>query len=96
VAHARVFPVPPEVCYQMVRRLDFFQAPLIRTLIGLRELPQRLAAALTGRHTPAAPARPRLRLADDMAWLGFSLLGERPGVELVWGQLSQPWKPLAQ
>jgi hypothetical protein len=27
VAHARVFPVPPEVCYQMVRRLDFFQAP---------------------------------------------------------------------
>lgn len=64
--------------------------PLIRTLIGLRGLPQRLAADLTGHHTPAAPARPRLRLADDMAWLGFSVLGERPGMELVWGQLSQP------
>ncbi|HEU4898843.1 MAG TPA: nitroreductase/quinone reductase family protein [Actinomycetota bacterium] len=95
VAHARVFPVQPEVCYQTARRLDFFQVPLIRTLIGLRGLPQRLAGVLTGHHTPAAPARRRLRLADDLAGLGFSRLGETPGVELLWGQVSRPWKPLA-
>ena len=53
VAHAGVFPVPPQVCYQTALRLDLFQAPLIRTLIDLRGLPQRLADALTGHHTPA-------------------------------------------
>jgi deazaflavin-dependent oxidoreductase (nitroreductase family) len=95
VTHAGVFPVPPQVCYQTARRLDLFQVPLIRALIGLRGLPQRLADTLTGRRTPAAPARPTLRLGDDLAGLGFSLLGETPGVELVWGQVSCPWKPLA-
>ena len=95
MAHAGVFPVPPQVCYQTARRLDYFQAPLIRTLIGLRGLPQRLADALTGHHSAAAPARPRLRLGDDMTGLGFILLGETPGVELVWGQVSRPWQPLA-
>ena len=83
MAHAGVFPVPPQVCYQTARRLDYFQAPLIRTLIGLRGLPQRLADALTGHHSAAAPARPRLRLGDDMTGLGFILLGEtlnRPGI----------------
>jgi hypothetical protein len=35
VTHAGVFPVPPPVGYQTARRIDFFQAPLIRTLIGL-------------------------------------------------------------
>jgi pimeloyl-ACP methyl ester carboxylesterase len=95
VTHAGVFPVPPQVCYQTARQLDFFQSPLIQALIGLRGLPQRLADALTGHHTPAGSARPRLRLGDDLAGLGFSLLGETPGVELVWGQVSRPWKPLA-
>ena len=79
VAHARVFPIPPPVCYQTACGLDLFQVPLIRTLIGLRGLPQRLADALTGHHTGAAPTRPRLRLGDDLAGLGFSRLGETPG-----------------
>jgi hypothetical protein len=36
-----------------------------------------------------------LRLGDDLGGLGFSLRRETPGVELVWGQVSRPWKPLA-
>jgi deazaflavin-dependent oxidoreductase (nitroreductase family) len=95
VAHAGVFRVPPQVCYQTARQLDFFQVPLIRTLIGLRGIPQRLVAALTGHRTAGAPARRTLRLGDDLAGLGFSRLGETPGVELVWGQVSCPWTPLA-
>ena len=95
VAHAGVFPVRPEVCYRAACGMDLFQVPLVRTLIGLRGLPQRLAGALTGHHTPAAPARRRLRLADDLTGLGFVRLGERPGVELLWGQVSRPWKPLS-
>ena len=79
MTHAGVFPVPPPACYQTARRIDFFQAPLIRTPIGLRGLPQRLAAVLTGHHTPAMPTRPRLRLADDLAGLGFVRLRRGPG-----------------
>jgi hypothetical protein len=87
VAHAGVVPVQPEVCYQTACRLDLFQVPRIRTLIGLRGLPQRLAGALTGHRSVGAPARPRLRLGDDLAGLGFVLLGETPGVvELLWGR----------
>ena len=36
-----------------------------------------------------------MRLGDDLGGLGFSLRRETPGVELVWGQVSRPWKPLA-
>lgn len=55
VAHARVFPVPPEVCYQMVRRLDFFQAPDPDP-----DRPARAAAAAGGRpHRPPHPSRAR-------------------------------------
>lgn len=95
VVHAGVFRVPPEGCYRAACRLDIFQAPLIRTLIGLRGLPQRLVGAVTGHRRPSAPARPSLRLGGDLVDHGFVLLGETPGMELVWGQVSRPWKPLA-
>jgi hypothetical protein len=48
VVHARVFRVPPQMCYQAARGLDFFRAALIRTLIGLRGLPQPAGLHRTG------------------------------------------------
>lgn len=83
------------MCYQTACGLDVFQVPLIRILIGLRGLPPRLVGALTGRRTAAAPARRSLRLGEGHGRAGFSLRAETPGVELVWGQVSRPWKPLA-
>ena len=79
VAHARVFPIPPPVCYQTACRPGLVPGALIRILIDLRGLPQRLAGALTGHRSVGAPARPRLRLGDDLAGLGFVLFGETPG-----------------
>ena len=95
VVHAGVFRVPPQVCYQAACGLDFFRVPLIRILIDLRGLPQRLVGALTGHRAAAAPAQRTLRLGNDLGGLGFSLRAETPGVELVWGQVSRPWEPLA-
>ena len=45
VAHAGVFWVPPQACYQAACGLDFFRVPLVRILIEQRGLPQRLVGA---------------------------------------------------
>lgn len=61
----------------------------IRVLLELRSLPNRLQRVLKGR--PSEPSRPPLTL-DDMERAGFLLLGERPGHEIVFGTVVQPWK----
>jgi deazaflavin-dependent oxidoreductase (nitroreductase family) len=93
VVHASVFQAPPEVCYQAARGLDLLRDPVIRTLLGLRSLPQRLADRL-GEHRagPAEPA-PTFRL-DDMLRYDWILLSEELGVEIVLGQIGRPWKPV--
>jgi hypothetical protein len=94
VVHSRVFRAPSEQCFNTVVDFDLFQLRAFRVLIGARGLPQRLADALRRRGgqagTPSAPPTFRLR---DMTAMGWMLLGERPGAELVFGQVGKPWKP---
>ena len=97
VVHADVFRAPPETCYRLARGLDLLRDPVIRTLLGVRALPERLLGRLPG-HRAAAPegaAPPTFRL-DDMLGppLGWILLGEEPNVEIVLGQIGRPWKPV--
>lgn len=94
VVHARVFRAPPDGCFAAARSLDLFEVPLIRTLLDLRGLPKRLAGALTGKGNASEASRRTFRL-DDMVGLGWILLGDTPGVEMVLGQVSRPWKPVA-
>ncbi|MCB5294790.1 hypothetical protein BJQ90_04259 [Arthrobacter sp. SO3] len=96
VVHAHVFRVPAAECYEAARELDLFQAPLVRTLLGIRALPQRVAGTMRGRRTTTAPeaSRRTFRL-QDMVGLGWILLGETPDVEMVLGQVSRPWKSVA-
>lgn len=96
VVHARVFRAPRHVCYQTVLELDLFRTPLIRSLLTLRGLPQRLASTLTsrGKATTAEASRGTFRL-KDMVGLGWILLDETPGVEMVLGDVSRPWKAVA-
>ena len=49
VAHADVFRAPPAQCYGAASELDLFQAPLVRTLLGIRGQPQRVVGTLRGR-----------------------------------------------
>lgn len=53
-------------------------------MIGLRELPMRAAAVLTGRTAKLPPV---------FGMHNFTRLGERPGRELVFGLVGQFWKP---
>ncbi|HEY5187184.1 MAG TPA: hypothetical protein VIM19_20330 [Actinomycetes bacterium] len=97
VVHAGVFRAPPEACYQCARGLDLLRDPLIRTLLGIRSLPERLLGRLPG-HRAAAGAEappPTFRL-DDMVGppLGWILLGEQPNMQIVLGQIGRPWKPV--
>jgi hypothetical protein len=97
VVHAGVFPIPQEQTYRAARNLNLLEDPVIRALLGLRSLPQRLADRVT-RHpdvTPAAAPQHRFRLEDMVGpTLGWVLLSEVPDVEIVLGQVGRPWKPI--
>ncbi len=96
VVHARVFRASPAECYRAASELDLFQDPVVRALLDLRGLPQRLAGTVRGRGmaTTREASRATFRL-KDMAGFGWILLGETPGMEMVLGQVGRPWKAVA-
>jgi hypothetical protein len=96
VVHADVFRAPPAECYRAASGLDLFQARLVRTLLGIRGLPQRVVVTLTGGGSSApVESSPRTFRLKDLVGLGWVLLGETPGVEMVLGQVSRPWRAVA-
>ena len=94
VVHASVLSARPEVCYRAALGVDLLRDPVIRTLLGIRSLPQRLADRFARRYGPApAAAEPtRTFRLSDMVSYGWTVLDEEPNVELVLGQIGRPWK----
>lgn len=93
VVHADVFRAPPTQCYASVMDLDLLQAPFVRAALAIRALPQRVMGTVRapGNEAGIDPPQPTFRLRD-MVGLGWILLAETPGVEMVLGQVSRPWK----
>jgi hypothetical protein len=87
--HAVVIDADTDLTWQAARRGDLSQSAVIRALLEMRSLPNRLERVFKG-HS-AESARPPLNL-EDMERVGFLLLGERPGHEIVFGTVVQPWK----
>ncbi len=87
--HAVVVDADTDLTWQAVRRSDLSQSAIIRVLLEMRCLPNRLQRVLKRR--PSEPSRSPLTL-DDMQRAGFLLLGEWPGHEIVFGTVVQPWK----
>ncbi len=87
--HAVIVEATTDATWQILRGCDLARSPVIRALLEIRSLPNRIRQILNGQ--PAARARPPLTL-DDMARAGFVLLGERPGREIALGTIVQPWK----
>jgi hypothetical protein len=79
VVHASVLPAPPEACYRAALGVDLLRDPVIRTLLGIRSLPQRLADRLARRHHAATAAEPppTFRLGDKSATAGSSSTSSR-------------------
>jgi hypothetical protein len=90
--HAMVVDADTDLAWQAVRRSDLSRFAVIRALLEMRSLPNRLQRVL--KRQPPAPARPPLAL-DDMERAGFLLLGEWPGHEIVFGAVVQPWKAVS-
>jgi hypothetical protein len=87
--HAVVVDADIEGVWRAIRRGDLGRSTVVRVLLELRSLPNRLQRVVEGR--PSASARPPLTL-DDMARAGFVRLQERIGEEIVLGTVTQPWK----
>jgi hypothetical protein len=97
VVHSEVFRAVPTECYRAATEVDLFQAPLVRALLGIRALPGLVAGrlrmrAVTASGTEASTSTFRLK---DLVGLGWILLGETRGVEMVLGQVSRPWQAVA-
>src|SRR6266567_467789 len=95
IVHAEVLRAPPDACYRTARSVDLLRVSIIRALLDLRTVPQRLGNRLSGRQ-PAASANAPMRTfrLDDMVRppINWRLLGEEPGVEMVLGQIGRPWQ----
>ncbi len=96
VVHAEAFEAPAAECYAAALGLDLLETPVARIALGLRDLPRRVRGHFRTRGTGTAleESRTTFRL-KDMVDLGWILLSETPGVETVLGQVSRPWKAVA-
>jgi hypothetical protein len=81
---------PPEVTYPAIRETDL-RDPLIGTLFAVRELPARLARRMRGEVRGPPPATFTF---NDLTKpeMGFMLLAEEPGVELVVASVGRFWR----
>ena len=82
---------PPEQVYASVWTADFDHWGLMRALFLLRGIPGLFTAPReTWRRARARRRRRQVRLEDVLS-AGFTLLGERPGEELVLGTVGRFW-----
>lgn len=81
--HVRVG-APAAITLDVARTMELFQSPLVRALFKGREL-------ILGA-TPDERPRPRGLLAEVQS-LGWGVLAESPGREIVVGAVTKPWEP---
>lgn len=92
--HAMMIAAPAEAAFSTACGLDLSASSVIRSLFKIRELAldrfTRKNAAITGRSKAEAPSQPK-ELRAQMKAVGWSLLAEIPGREIVFGAVTQPW-----
>jgi hypothetical protein len=84
VEHHRVrIAAPADIVLSTAREADVLESPVIRAIFRVREM------ALGGR----SDTRPRPRgLLSQMLSIGWVILAERPGREIVVGAVTKPWE----
>jgi hypothetical protein len=80
--HDTVVRAPAAVTYAIARELDLRRSSLIQGIFRARQL------LMGGRNAPANTQRSFL---DEVQSLGWRVLAEEPGRELVMGAVTQPW-----
>jgi hypothetical protein len=75
---------PVEYTFAAARGMDVNRSPLVRAVFALRTLPSRLRGAPV--RQSSAP------LLEETLALGWRILAETPGREVVVGAVTQPWR----
>jgi hypothetical protein len=78
---------PADTAYAVLRSLDLTRSWIVQALFAIRSLPGRL------RRLPSSPPPAGTFLAQALA-VGWVVLEEAPGRELVAGAVTQPWRPV--
>jgi hypothetical protein len=91
IAEHVVVVADPSTTFQAVRALDFLavRTPLLAASMWIRGLPARLSGK-------AAPAPPRLMLAEMMGLPGWLMLGEQSDREIAFGAVGRFWQPVIE
>lgn len=85
--HEAQVATPAATAYAVLRSLDLTQSWTVQALFAIRSLPGRLC----GRTPPPLPSGTFLEQTLAIGWV---VLEEEPGQELVAGAVTQPWKPV--
>lgn len=80
--HVRI-DAPPDIAFSAAVEMDLLQSAIIRGIFKAREL------ALRGRLRPGLPPT---GLIEQMRALGWSVLAQVPGREVVLGAATRPWQ----
>ncbi len=82
--HAILVHASPERVFESIRNVDLSESRIIRTLIAIRMLPQRLLSKTA--------QRPTFNLEDDILDFGFIKLAEDFPREIVFGIVGRFWR----
>jgi hypothetical protein len=82
--HRMKVAAPAELTMKAAGEIDIRASPLVRAIFRAREI-------VLGAE-PGGPTRPRGLLAEVQA-LGWAVLAEKPGREIVLGAVTRPWEP---
>lgn len=83
--HRIAVAAPADVALAAARAVSFSDSPVVRCIFALRALPARLTGA---RPAPG----PRRSTLDEVLALGWRVLADVPGRQLVFGAVTQPWR----
>ncbi|ODR08730.1 hypothetical protein BHQ21_06040 [Mycobacterium sherrisii] len=91
IAEHVVVAADPATVFRAARGLDLLtvRTPLLAASMWIRVVPARLRGK-------AAPAPPRLVIADNAGLPGWLLLGELPDRELAFGAVGKFWQPVIE
>jgi hypothetical protein len=85
--HQTLVAAPADVTYAAARELSLAASPVVRAIFRGRELLMRSSAPHT---TPEE--RPTQSLIDEVLSIGWGVLAQETGREIVLGAVTQPWK----
>lgn len=79
----------PALAYEAFRSVDLNRSPIVRILFAIRGLPSRFRKG-------TRPPSPSVSFLDDALAVGWKVLEEQPGREIVVGAVTQPWAPVVR